>query len=485
MISRKDISKRRNRMKYRYHMIVIGAGSAGLVTANGAARFGCRVALIEEDKMGGDCLNTGCVPSKTFLKSAHLAKSIRQAHEVGIESTMEEIDLKKIKDRVYKVINEIAPHDSSERYGSLGVDVYKGRCVFIDRHTVAVNGEELTGRIIVIATGSDPVIPDIKGLEQINYLTNKNVFDLEKLPSHLIVLGGGPVGLELGQGFRHLGSAVTIIDKNKSLFKKDDCEVAQLMEKVLVDDGIDLCLGAEIVEVNKEKDEITVTIRQGDVKRKVSGNNILVSLGRAPATKDLGLEKAGVLTDVKGYVIADRSLRTNIKNIYACGDVAGPYQFTHMAGYQASMVVRNAVFGLRAKTDYSYVPWTTYTKPEVAHVGYTEKSAVENGIYKKSIIVEISENDRAKTENDTKGFLKLNLGKKGRIIGATLVGEKAGEMIPLVSMALRMKMTPLGFYKIIFSYPTESEIFADAAGKYLEGIYKPWHKKLISSLFCR
>ena len=472
-------------MRYRYHMIVIGAGSAGLVAANGASRFGCRVALIESDKMGGDCLNTGCVPSKTFLRSAHLARSIRESHEIGIESTIKDVDLKKIKNRVYKVINEIAPHDSSERYEKLGVDVIKGRCVFIDRHTVAVNGEELTARIIVIAAGSDPVIPDIKGLDQIDFLTNKNVFDLEKLPSHLIVLGGGPVGMELGQGFRHLGSAVTIIDRNKSLFNKDDGEVAQIMERVLTDDGIELCLGSEIKEVRKEKNEITVTIRQGDENREISGDSLLVSLGRVPSVKDLGLERAGVATDAKGYVITDRSLRTNVKNIYACGDVAGPYQFTHMAGYQASIVVRNAVFGLRAKTDYSYVPWTTYTKPEVAHVGYTERNAREKGIYKKSIIVDLADNDRAKAEDDRTGFLKLNLGKRDKIIGATLVGEKAGEMMPLVSMALRNKMTPLGFYKIIFSYPTESEIFAAAAGRYLEGIYKPWHKKLISKLFCR
>jgi pyruvate/2-oxoglutarate dehydrogenase complex dihydrolipoamide dehydrogenase (E3) component len=472
-------------IKYDYHTIVIGAGSAGLVVASGSAGLGAKVALIEEDKMGGDCLNTGCVPSKSFLKCAHLAKDIQNSEQFGIHSHIDSVDLQKVMDRVQSVIKDIEPHDSKERYEKLGVDVFSGKGQILDRHTVCIGEKKLTGKNIVIASGSQPNIPNIKGLKSVPYLTNRNVFKLKKLPSHLIVLGAGPIGLELGQGFAHLGSKVTIIDQAARLFPKDDFEVAPLMEEQLQKDGINLILGASIKEIKKDNEDIVVVIEHQSLTREISGDNVLVSLGRIPSSSGFGLENVGIKTDSRGFVLTDKKLRTNIKNIYACGDITGPYQFTHMAGYQASIVVRNTILKLGAKVNYSTVPWTTYTKPEVSHVGYTEPWAKSLGIFKESIIVDLNDNDRAKSENDIHGFLKLIVGNKGRLIGATLVGEKAGDIIPLATLAIKQKLKPTAFLGLIFSYPTQAEIFASASLKKAKESFKDWQKAVIKKFFLR
>lgn len=472
-------------MKYDYHVIIIGAGSAGLVVASGAATLGAKVALIEGEKMGGDCLNAGCVPSKAFLKAAHLAKEIRESHKYGLGSIINEVNLEDIMKRVKSVIEEIEPHDSRERFESLGVEVISEHGEMLDEHTVKIGERIITSKSIVIATGSEPVIPKIKGLEDVSYLTNRNIFDLKKLPKHFIILGGGPIGLELGQGFRHLGSKVTIIDMSDSLFGKDDAEVGPIMEKVFIDDGIILKLSSKIVEIRKNNENITVVIEKDGKIEEISGDNLLVSLGRKPATQGLGLQKAKVELNERGFVIVNKKLQTSVKNIYACGDVAGPYQFTHMAGYQAGIVVRNIIFHLGSKVDYSVVPWTTYTRPEVAHVGYTEAMAKEIGLFKEAIIVPLGEIDRAKTENDRIGFLKLILGGKGKIIGATLVGEKAGETIPLATLAIKKKLKATTYLSMIFSYPTEAEIFSFASLKILKKSFKAWQNKLVKLVFLR
>jgi len=472
-------------MIYNYHIIVIGAGSAGLVVASGASKLGAKVALIEKEKMGGDCLNYGCVPSKSFLKSAHLAKDISIAGEFGLKASIDEIDLEKIMERVKSVIKEIEPHDSKERYEGLGVDVIFGKGELISKNSVKVGDKVITGKSIVIATGSEPLIPEIKGLNQISYLTNKNIFSLKKLPEHLIVLGGGPIGLELGQGFSYLGSKVTVIDRSSGLFKKDDPEVGPLMEERLLSEGMDLMFDSTIKEIKKDNHNITAIVEsKGDIKE-VTGDNLLLSVGRKPASNGLGLEKLGISTDKRGFIITNKRLQTRLKNIYACGDVTGPYLFTHMASYQASICIKNIIFRLGTRTDYSTVPWTTYTKPEVAHTGYTEQQAKSLGLFSEKLFINLSDIDRAKAEDDRTGFLKLNLGKKGRLIGATLVGEKAGEMIPLASLAIKKKLKGTAFLDIIFSYPTESEIFLFASLKKLRGGFKDWQKKLIKLIFLR
>jgi pyruvate/2-oxoglutarate dehydrogenase complex dihydrolipoamide dehydrogenase (E3) component len=473
-------------MRYNYHIIVLGAGSGGLVVASGGASLGAKVALIEEDKMGGDCLNTGCVPSKSFLRCAHLAAEIRDAGNYGLSAALTGVNASLVMKRVHDVIQTIAPHDSIERFTSLGVDVVKGKGVLVDRHTVKVNGRTMTGKYIVIATGSRAAVPPILGLADAPYLTNENIFSIQKLPEKLLILGGGPIGLELGQGFRHLGSEVEIIDIAPHLFPKDDPEVAPLMEQLLRKEGIILTLSAKINQVKKNGDEITVVLEKDGITREVAGSHLLVSLGRKPITKDMGLENAGVKLDQRGYVTVNNYLRTNIKNIYACGDVTGPYQFTHMAGYQAGTVIRNIVFPLKkASVDYSTVPWTTYTRPEVAHVGYTEQWAREEGLFIDYIMVALKENDRAQADNDTEGFLKLILGKKNRIIGATMVGNKAGEIIPLASLAIKNKMKATVFMPQIFSYPTEAEIFKFASLASARKSFKPWMKTIIKTLLLR
>ena len=472
-------------MKKTVDLVVIGAGSGGLYVASGAAALGARVVLIESEKMGGECLHSGCVPSKSFLKGAHLAKDISNSKKFGIHTTVDSIKIDELMSRVQKVIASIQPHDSAERFESLGVNVFFGKAQLIDAHTVLINGKPIISKSIVISTGSQALVPPIKGLDTVSYLTNKNIFNLKTQPKHLIVLGGGPIGLELGQGFSHLGSAVTIIDASPSLFGKDDQEVGPLMEKIFREENIHLKLSTKIIEVAKKDNEIVVLVEKDGVTEEVIGDQLLVSLGRSPVTEGLGLNKVGIRVDKRGYIVTNKKLQTNIKNIYACGDVTGPYQFTHMASYQAGIVIKNSLFHLGSKTDYSAVPWTTYTKPEVAHVGYTEAMAREAKVFKSTILVSLNDNDRAKAENDTQGFLKLIIGNRNKLIGATLVGEKAGEIMPVATLAIHQKLAASAFLNFIFAYPTEAEIFQAASGQALRRSFKPWQAKLIKAIFFR
>ncbi|MCK5128430.1 MAG: FAD-dependent oxidoreductase [Clostridiales bacterium] len=470
-------------MKYDYHIIVLGAGSAGLVVASGAAQLGAKVALVEADKMGGDCLNSGCVPSKAFLKCAHTARAIQRSSTFGITSKLAKIDLEKVMDRVRETISQIAPHDSKEKYEKQGIDVIHGRGRFADDHTIHINGVSITAKSIVIATGSMPRIPSIKGLDTVRYHTNGNIFQLKKVPTKLIILGAGYTGLELGQGFAYLGADVTIIDKQQHIFYRDNIEVAPMMEKIFTDEGVKLKLNAKIIEVTKEDDDIVVTIKIDNKIEKIYGDCLLVALGRAPMTIGLGLKATAIKTNSKGYIKTDSKMRTNVGNIYACGDVVGSYQFTHTAGHQAGVVVKNIIFKLGAKVDYSAVPWTTYTKPEVAHVGYTQATATAAKLYKSSITLDLADNDRAIINNDTTGYLKLVLGRRDRIIGATIVADNAGEMIPVVTLSIKKKLKPSAFLGIIFLYPTESEVLIYAALEKLLISIKDWQRKLIRLLF--
>ena len=470
-------------MKYDYHIIVIGGGSGGLVTAAGAASMGASVALLEGDKMGGDCLNYGCVPSKALIRSAHLAGDIGNSKTLGLDASLKKVNLETVMKRVKKVIKTIEPHDSEERFSGLGVDVIRERGILLDEHTVETKSKKITGKYIVIATGSGPAVPPIKGLKDVPYFTNETVFNNKKLPKHLLVLGGGPIGLELGQSFRHLGSDVTIIDFLPTLFGKDDKEVGPIMEDHFKKDGIKLELGSKIEEVKKQGNNILVVLDKSGKKKTVRGDQLLVSLGRVPSTNNLGLENAGVNVNDRGYVVVDKYLRTSVKNIFACGDVTGPYQFTHMAGYQAGIVLRNIISPFKSKVNYYNVAWSTYTSPEVAHVGYTEEEARSKKLLKDTVFLEINDNDRAITENDEIGFLKFIIGKKGKLIGATCVGKKAGELISLAAYAISQGAKATSFMYSIFPYPTEAEIFKTASLEIVKKSLKPWMKKLIKFLF--
>jgi pyruvate/2-oxoglutarate dehydrogenase complex dihydrolipoamide dehydrogenase (E3) component len=410
---------------------------------------------------------------------------IKRSGEFGLNAAFADVDLSKVMERVMAVIGYIAPHDSKERFVSLGVDVIKGEASFVDSHTINAGGRALTAKYIVIASGSNPMVPPIPGLKDVPYFTNENIFSLQALPKHLVALGGGPIGLELSQGFRQLGSEVSVIDMLPSLFPKDDPEVAPLMEKKLTGEGIKFYLGAKISAVRCEDKAITVSVEKGGSNIDITGDALFVALGRAPDTKAMQLEKAGVKTDKRGYIPADLKMRTNIPHIFACGDVTGPFQFTHMAGYQGGIVARNIILPFRTKADYSAVPWVTYTSPEAAHVGYTEPWAKQMGLFKEAVIYSFLNNDRAKAEGDTEGFIKLIIGKGGKLIGATVVGERAGEMIAAAALAVKKKLSATDFAGIIFPYPTESETYKFASYEILKKKLKPWMKTLVRTLLLR
>jgi pyruvate/2-oxoglutarate dehydrogenase complex dihydrolipoamide dehydrogenase (E3) component len=328
------------------------------------------------------------------------------------------------------------------------------------------------------------MIPPIPGLKGIQYLTNENIFAIEALPKHLVVLGGGPVGLELGQAFRRLGSEVSIIDAQPALLPNDDVEAGRLLEKRFADEGINLHLGSKIVEVKATAGGTEVIIEKSGIVQEVIGDKMLVALGRAPLNI-AGLEVAGVKINKRGYIITDRYLRTGIKNIFACGDCAGPYQFTHTAGHQGSIVVRNLILPFKARVDYSAVPWVTYTKPEVAHTGLTEQGAVAKGILKKAITVALGDIDRSIIEGEAGGFLKMIIGNNNRVIGITIVAQKAGEMIASGILAVAKKMRPSVFASVIFPYPTQSEIYKTASYLSLKDAFKPWMRKLVNLVSLR
>ncbi len=466
-------------MKYDHQIIVIGGGSAGLVVAAGAAGLGADAVLVEREKMGGECLNSGCVPSKAFLRCAHKAAEIRESAGFGIRATMDGVDMESLMQRVRSVIGEIEPHDSAERFRSLGVNVIKGEARIVDAHHIIVAEKEISAKYIVIATGSEAVVPPIKGLSGTPYYTNRNIFSIKKLPENLVALGGGPIGLELGQGFSHLGSKVTVIDMSERLFPKDDSEAGLLMEKVMRGEGMEFHLRAKIVEVVQSGGSGMVRIEKEKKILDIPFDALLVALGRKAVTDGLGLNDAGIAVDKRGYIKTDDRQQTSVPGIYACGDVCGTYQFTHMAGYQAGIVLRNIIFKLPARVDYSAVPWVTYTRPEVAHAGYTEESAKGKGILGESFLYDLSENDRARTEGDAHGFIKIVTDKKGRIIGTTIVGRKAGEMIALSVMAIGRKLKATCFMNMVFPYPTESEIYGLASRNIAKKSLKPWMKKVI------
>ena len=472
-------------MEQEYHVIVIGGGSAGLVTAGGAAVLGAKVALIEGGQMGGDCLNTGCVPSKALLGSAHLAQRIRQSSTMGLESSLGHVQMKNVMERVQKIIAEIAPHDSVERFESMGVEVIKAHGKLLDAHTVQAGGRTLRGKKIVIATGSGPLIPTLEGLDKVDYLTNENLFNVKTLPEHLMIWGAGPMAMEIGQAFAHLGSQVTVILRGHQLFKKDEPEVANIMENRLKADGIQFFFGHDITGVSQDGTQISLSLKakKKDTPSTLKGDAFLIALGRQPASAGMGLEAAGVNTDKRGFVVVNEALQTSQPHIYACGDIAGPYLFTHMAGYQAGIVVRNLFLPLKKKAEYRQVTWTTYTSPQVAHVGYTEETAKATGLLGSVITHSFHDIDRAIIDDDREGFLKLVLNKKKRVIGATLVCEQAGEMINLASLAIAKKLKVSAFMGFIYPYPSKSEIFNGAALSQLKETFTPWQKKLFQKLF--
>jgi pyruvate/2-oxoglutarate dehydrogenase complex dihydrolipoamide dehydrogenase (E3) component len=466
----------------RYHMVVIGAGTAGLVSAAGAAGLGAKVALIERHLMGGDCLNVGCVPSKGVIRAARSWQEARQAAErfagpsVNPQSRG---DFGAAMERMRRIRAGISVHDSAERFRGLGVDVFLGDGRFTGPDTVEVGGKTLRFRRAVIATGARAAVPEIPGLAEAGYLTNETVFNLTELPERLVVIGGGPIGCELAQAFARLGSRVTLLDKYSHLLIREDADASEVVQKAMLRDGVQLEFQAKILEVRDRK----VMIESGGQRREIPADEILVAAGRAPNIEGLGLEAAGVKYGKKGVEVDD-NLRTSNRSIFACGDVASRFQFTHVADAQARIVIQNALFFGRSKASALTVPWCTFTSPEIAHVGLYEKDARERGMEVDTLTVSLSTVDRAILDGADEGFLRLHLEKgKDRILGATLVADHAGDMIGELCLAITHGIGLGKIASVIHPYPTQGEVVKKAADQWRRTKLTPGVKKLFERWF--
>jgi pyruvate/2-oxoglutarate dehydrogenase complex dihydrolipoamide dehydrogenase (E3) component len=456
-------------------IIVIGAGAAGLSVASGAAQMGARVVLIEAGEMGGDCLNHGCVPSKALIAAAAAAQGMREAGRFGLGVVEPEVDFAAVMDHVAEVIAGIAPHDSQERFEGLGVRVIRGHARFVDRDAVEVNGERLTARRIVVAAGSRPFVPPVPGLAETGYLTNETVFGLRERPEHLLILGGGPIGVELAQAFRRLGSRVTLVEGD-AILGREDPEAVEVVRAALLREGVTLREGGTVEEAGA--DDTGPWLRIGEDR--IAGSHLLVATGREASVAGLNLAAAGVTGDAKGIAV-DRRLKTANRHVFAIGDiVAEAPSFTHVAGYHAGIVIRQAMLGLPAKADHSRIPRVTYTAPELAHIGLTETEARETHGAVQVIREAMAGIDRARAERETEGWIKLVL-HRGRPVGVTIVGAQAGELIaPWVqAMAAGTRLSTLS--GLVIPYPTLSDLGKRAAGAYfsVKLFGNPWVERVV------
>lgn len=459
-----------------YDLAIIGAGSGGLSVAAAAAQFGQKVILFEKGKMGGDCLNYGCVPSKALIAAAKQAHVFRTSGPYGIAAAEPKVDFKKVRDHIRKVIAAIEPHDSAARFEKLGVKVVPGAAKFRDAKTLESGGSIFSAKRIVIATGSRPAVPAIPGLETVAYFTNETIFENSVLPKHLIIIGGGAIGMELAQAHRRLGSAVTVIEAFTPL-AKDDPELAAVVLESLRRDGVKIFAETAIKKISKAKSGIAIeTARHG----KITGSHLLVATGRAANVEGLNLEAAGVVYTAKGVTV-DKGLRTSQKHIYAIGDVAGGLQFTHVANYHAGLVIRNALFRLPVSNRSDIIPHVTFSEPELAQVGFTEAQALKD--YGPSIKVvrwPFLDNDRAQAEGKTTGLIKAVIGKRGRILGVGIVGANAGEVIQPWVLAMNEGLKIRAIAGMVAPYPTLGEINRRVAVNYFSGLASnPWLRRVI------
>jgi len=441
-------------------LCVIGAGSGGLSVAAGAVQMGASVVLLEGGKMGGDCLNYGCVPSKALLAAGKHAHAMTTGAPFGITPVTPQVDYAAAKGHVQTVIDRIAPHDSVERFEGLGVQVLSEYGRFISPQEVRAGEHTIRARRFVIATGSSPFVPPISGLDTVRYYTNEDIFELKEQPEHLIIIGGGPIGLEMAQAHGRLGSKVTVLEGFKAL-GKDDPELAAIALERIRAEGVEIIEGAMASEITAENG-VTVKSKDG---ASYSGSHLLMAVGRKANTARLDLEKAGIAYDRPGITVGV-NLKTSNRRVYAIGDVAGGLQFTHMAGYHAGIVIRSALFGLPAKSSDSHIPWATYTDPEMAQVGLTEAQAREkHGETVEVLRFDFAENDRARAELNTTGLIKVMV-VKGRPIGASIVGAQAGELIQVWALVIANKLKIGAVAAMVSPYPTMGEINKRVAGAY-------------------
>jgi len=460
---------------YDRDIVVIGAGAGGLVSSYIGAAVKARVTLIERHKMGGDCLNFGCVPSKALIRSAKLMDSIKHSAKYGVETATGEIDFGKTMGRVHEVIKKIEPHDSVERYTGLGVDVVKGDAKITSPWTVEVNGKTLTTRNIIVATGGQPFVPPIPGLDQVDYLTSDNLWNITSLPKRLVVLGGGPIGSELTQAFTRLGSEVSQVEMVDRILNREDPEISEMIKQKFIEDGVNVMVNTKAVgvEVNSSGEKQLICERDGE-QISIAFDEIIIAVGRSARSKGFGLEELDISIRRNGTIEVNEFLQTRFPNIYAVGDVAGPYQFTHVAAHQAWYASVNSLFGTfkKFRADYRVIPWATFTDPEVARVGLNETEAKEQNKPYEVTTYGIDDLDRAIADSTDHGMVKvLTVPGKDKILGVTIVGANAGELIAEYVLAMKHG---LGLNKIlgtIHIYPTMSE-----ANKYAAGEWKRAHQ---------
>ncbi len=455
------------------NLIVIGGGSAGLVTAYIAAAVKAKVTLIEKHKMGGDCLNTGCVPSKAIIRSAKFLSHISRSQEFGIKNADAEFDFADVMERVQSVIKKIEPHDSIERFTNLGVDVIEGEAKIVSPYAIEVNDEIITARNIVIATGARPFIPPIEGLDKVKYYTSDNLWELRDKPRKMVVLGGGPIGAELTQSFNRLGIDVTQLEMADRIMGREDPEVSELVKEKFKEEGVKVLVSHKAKKIIEQNEQFILIAEHDNKDVEIPFDTLLVAVGRVANTSGFGLQELGVRLTVKGTIEVDEFLQTSVPGIYACGDVAGPYQFTHTAAHQAWYSSVNSLFGIvkRFKVDYSIIPWATFTEPEVARVGLNELEAKEQNIAYEVTKYGIDDLDRAIADSEAHGFIKvLTVPGKDKILGVTIVGEHAGDLIAEYVLAMKHG---LGLNKIlgtIHIYPTLAE-----SNKFVAGEWKKAH----------
>jgi pyruvate/2-oxoglutarate dehydrogenase complex dihydrolipoamide dehydrogenase (E3) component len=462
-----------------YDLAIIGAGSGGLSVAAAAAQFGQKVILFEKGKMGGDCLNYGCIPSKALIAAAKQAHAFRTAGKYGISTVEPKIDFKKVHAYVQSVIAAIEPNDSVERFEKLGVKVVLSEARFLDAKSVETKDGKFSAKRFVIATGSRAAVPPIPGLASVPYFTNETIFENTKLPKHLVIIGGGAIGVELAQAHRRLGSAVTVIEAFEPL-AKDDPELADIVIKSLRADGVKILARTTIKRISKSKAGIVIeTEGQG----KIVGSHLLVATGRVANVDGLDLEAAGVAYTAKGVTV-DRGLRSSQRHIYAIGDVAGGLQFTHVANYHAGLVIRNAMFRLPVRNRTDIIPHVTFTDPELAQVGLTEAGAVEQfGSSVRVVRLPFHDNDRAQTEGKTAGLIKAVIGKRGEILGVGIVGAQAGELIQPWALTMTEGLKVTSIASMVAPYPTLGDINRRVAVNYFSGLAtNPWVRRVIRLL---
>lgn len=455
----------------RYDLAVIGGGTAGLVSAAVSAGIGARTALIEQHRLGGECLWTGCVPSKAIIRSASVLHALRHAADYGIEADGGRADFARVMERVRAIIARIEPHDSPERFRSLGVDVIQGRARFLSPEQAEVDGRRIQSKRWILATGSRTAIPPVPGLENAGYLTHETLWELRALPESLLVMGAGPIGIEMAQAFARLGSRVTVVGAAGQVLEREDPEIAAVLHRQLQREGITLLLGATVTRIRVEDGAKVATISAAAGQTEVCATEILVATGRRPNVEEMGLDAIGVEVSKKG-VLVDASLRTSAHNVWAAGDVVGPYRFTHVADYQARIAAPNALFPVRRKVDYRVVPWCTYTEPEVARVGLTEAEARDEWGDRAGVFQYAHDSlDRALCDGEPDGLTKIVLDHRGRIVGAHVVGPRAGETIHEAVLAVRHRLKLSDLSGMIHVYPTYPESLKRTADAYLRAKY--------------